>query len=118
MRSSQGGREKWLRGNITNVCGPRRYVVNVAGAPRYVHVDHIISRNATDTVESAVIPKPVIVRPVFDNDQAQSARDVSTTMTQSEEPSLTNDVESHNVAIPSNMGMQPGVREVDSPVAE
>ena len=118
MRSFRGGSEKWLWGNITKVCGPRTYVVNVAGARRYLHVDHIISRNATDTVESAVVPKPVIVRPVFDNDQAQSDRDVSTTMTQSEQPSLTNEVERHNVAIPSNMGMQSGVREVDSPVAE
>ena len=118
VRSFRGGREKWLWGNITKVCGPRTYVVNVAGARRYVHVDHIIRRNATDTVESAVIPKPVIVRPVLDNEQAQSERDVSTTMAQSEQPSLTNEVERHNVAIPSNMGMPSGVREVDSPVAE
>ena len=103
---------------MTKVCGPRTYAVNVAGARRYVHVDHIINRNATDTVESAIIPKPVIVRPVLDNEQAQSDRDVSTTMTQSEQHSLTNEVERHNVAIPSNMGMQSGVREVDSPVAE
>ena len=99
---------------ITKVCGPRTYVVNAAGARRYVHVDHIISRNgnATDTAEPAVIPKPVIVPPVLDNEQAQSDRDVSTTVTQSEQPSLTNEVERRNLEIPSNMDMQSGVREV------
>ena len=76
VRSFRGGREKWLWGNITKVCGPHTYVVNVAGARRYVHVDHIICRNATATVESAVIPKPVIVPPALDNEQAQSDRDV------------------------------------------
>ena len=86
VRSFRGGREKWLLGSITKVCGPRTYVVNVAGARRYVHVDHITIRNANDTVESAVIPKPVIVPPVRDNEQAQSDRDVSTTVTQSEQP--------------------------------
>ena len=121
VRSFRGGKQKWLWGNITKVCGPRTYVVNVAGARRYVHVDHIISRNGntTDTAEPAVIPKPVIVPSVLDNEQAQSDRDVSTTVTQSEQPSpATNEVERHNVAIPSNRGMQSGVREVDSPVAE
>ena len=121
VRSFRGGKEKWLWGNITKVCGPRTYVVNVAGARRYVHVDHIISRNGntTDTAEPAVIPKPVIVPFVLDNEQAQSDRDVSTTVTQSEQPSpATNEVERRNVAIPSNRGMQSGVREVDSPVAE
>ena len=83
-----------------------------------MHVDHIISRNANDTVESAVIPKPVIVPPVRDDEQAQSDRDVYTTVTQSEQPSLTNEVERRNVEIPSNWGMPSGVREVDSPVAE
>ena len=39
-------------------------------------------------------------------------------MAQSEQPSLKNEVERSNVEIPSNMGMQSGVREVDSPVAE
>ena len=32
VRSFRGGREKWLLGSITKVCGPRTYVVNVAGA--------------------------------------------------------------------------------------
>ena len=105
VRTFLGGREKWLWGKITKVCGPRTYVVNVAGARRYVHVDHIISRNVTGTVESAVIPKPVIVRPVLD-------RDVSTTMTQSEQPSLTNEVERHNVAIPSNMVCSLGLEKL------
>ena len=113
VRSFRGGREKWLWGNITKVCGHRTYVVSVAGTRRYVHVDHIISRNTTDTVESAVIPKPVIVRPVLNNEQAHSDRDVCTTMAQSEQPSLKNEVERNNVAIPSNMGMQSWVREVD-----
>ena len=110
MRSYRGTREKWLWCNITKVCCPRTYAVNLADARRYVHVDHIISRNATDTVESAGIPKPVIVPPVLDNEPTQSGRDVSTTMAQSEQISLKNDVERSNVEIPSNMGMQSEVR--------
>ena len=81
MHIFRGGREKWSWGNVTKVCGPRTFVVNVTGARRYVHVDHIISRNATYTVESAVMPKPVIVPHVLDNEHAQFDRDVSTTMT-------------------------------------
>ena len=112
MRSFRGGKEKWVWGNITKVCGPRTYVVNVAGARRYVHVDHIISRNATATVESAVIPKPVIVSPVLDNELAQSDRDVSSTVTQSEQPSLTNEIERRNLATPSNMVCSLGLEKL------
>ena len=82
-------------------------------ACHYVHIDHIIGSNATDIADSGVILKPVIVPTVLDNQQAQSDSDVSTTLAQSEQPSLTNEVE-----ILSNRVMQFGVREVDSPVAE
>ena len=68
VRSYRGTREKWLWCNIPKVCCPRTYAVNVPDARRYVHVDHIISRNATDNVESAGIPKPLIVPPVLDNE--------------------------------------------------
>ena len=60
VRSFRGSKEKWLWGIVTKVCGPRIYVVNVARAHRYVHVDHMISVNArsTDNVTLPVIPKP------------------------------------------------------------
>ena len=44
-----------MRGTVTKVCGPRPYVVNVAGARRYVLIDHIISANAPSIDEPAVV---------------------------------------------------------------
>ena len=61
------------------MCGPRTYVVNVAGARRYVHVVHMISVNArsTDNVTLPVIPKPGLSPTRTENAQAQSGGEVS-----------------------------------------
>ena len=73
--------------------------MNVACGRRY----HIISINATESVDSSVIPKPVIVPPMLDNGEALSDSDVSTTTAQPEQPRLTiaNEVERRKVAVPS-----------------
>ena len=55
VRSFRRSKEKWPRGSVTKVCCPRTYVVSVAGARRYVHVDHIISANAPSIDEPAVV---------------------------------------------------------------
>ena len=65
----------------------------MAGAHCYVHIDQIISKHVTDSVESAVFPKPVIVSPRIKNEQAQTDSDGPTIMAQSKKPSLANEVE-------------------------
>ena len=53
--------------------------MNVAGARRYVHVDHMISVNArsTDNVTLPVIPKPGLRPTRTENAQARSGGEVS-----------------------------------------
>ena len=67
VRSFRGGREKWLWRNITKVCE-----VTMEGVRR-CHV--LISRNATDSVDSAIIPKPIL-----GDEQAKSDSDVYITI--------------------------------------
>ena len=55
VKSFRRSKEKLLRGTVTKVCGPRTYVMNVAGARRYVHVGHIINANAPSIDEPAVV---------------------------------------------------------------
>ena len=43
------GRSKWLAGIVTQRLGPISYLVNVEGHVRYVHIDHLITRDATNT---------------------------------------------------------------------
>ena len=45
LNSRRYGREKWLCGTILQRLGPVNYVVDVYGHPRYVHVEHLLTRN-------------------------------------------------------------------------
>ena len=59
------GRSKWLAGRVTQRLGPTSYLVNVDGHIRYVHIDHLITRDATNTQvivpgEPDILPATVV----------------------------------------------------------
>ena len=119
VRSFRGGKEKWFWGIATEVCVPRTYVVNVGGARRYVHVDHVISVNArsTDNVTLSVIPKPGLRPTRTENAQARSGGDVShAANAQLDRPGISKGITVSNETTEVNRDIQSGVREGGSPV--
>ena len=61
----RNGRSKWLAGRVTQRLGPTSYLVNVDGHVRYVHIDHLITRDATNTQmilpeEPDILPATVV----------------------------------------------------------
>ena len=47
LNPRQDGRGKWLKGMVLHVqrLEPANYLVDVSGQPRYVHIEHLRSRN-------------------------------------------------------------------------
>ena len=55
------GRSKWLAGRVTQRLVPTSYLVNVDGHIRYVHIDRLITRDATNT--QVILPEEPDILP-------------------------------------------------------
>ena len=113
VKSFRGGKEKWLWGIVTKVCGPSTYVVDVAGARRYVNVDHMIRVNArsTDNVILPVIPKLGLRPTRTENAQARSGDEVSDAAnTQLDQPGISKGITVSNETTEVSRDIQSGVR--------
>ena len=101
------------------MCEPRTYVVNVAGARRYVHVDHMISviARSTDNVTLPVIPKPGLRPTRTESAHARSGCEESEVANaQLDQPGIFRGITVSIETTQVNSDIQSGVREGSSPV--
>ena len=76
---AQSKADKWLQGSVTEIRGPRNYIVKIGSIEKLVNADHLVKTSEENPLVNSELPKllmPQIIYPVVPNNGTKPAQNM------------------------------------------